>query len=411
MLPPISLQTKRLSINVNPYDAPSPISPLFDLLTPSPYSPAPYSPTEPPTPSSPPPVRSTHQPFAEPLTPVSSQSTHDSRPPRRMRPKSYGGALTPATLELILDFESRIAELESRHTQVSVELEETRDALNNERSARRSSHRFSTFSHARFSSISSSVHGSDSQGSDQNDADYERRVKEELQDTLKKIRAQNAMLSRTLRTREETCSSLSRSLEEERAGRKTAEEEVAKLSAANFTLLEHNKLLAGRDAALQGDISSLITKSQADEWMRGVLEAELRRCGPTNSDSVDRPPQPPPEADRSALGITLENQGSLRAELVSTRDELHIAQVRLSTAEQECSSLNQRVSALQKQLMMCLDSSSQALEVERELRADIEERAQALADENATLKTRVASLEEVFPDGHAPELQAEYRRR
>lgn len=32
MLSPISLQQKRLSINVNPYDPPSPISPIFDLL-------------------------------------------------------------------------------------------------------------------------------------------------------------------------------------------------------------------------------------------------------------------------------------------------------------------------------------------------------------------------------------------
>jgi len=137
--------------------------------------------------------------------------------------------------------------------------------------------------------------------------------------------------------------------------------------------------------------------------MRSVLEAELRRRGPANSGSVDVTPQPPPEAERPTLGITLEHPGSLRAELVSTRDELHIAQVRLSTTDQECASLTQRVSALQKQLVMCLDSSSQALEVERELRADVEERAQALADENAALKTRLASLEEAFPDGQAPE--------
>ncbi|KAJ7452438.1 hypothetical protein B0H11DRAFT_2073411 [Mycena galericulata] len=409
MLSTISLQKKRLSIIVNPYDPPSPVSPLFELLTPSPYSPCPFSP-EPPTPSAPPPVNLTQQPFtSSPQSPSpSSQSILESTAsrktrPLRSRPKSYGGGLTPATLELILDFESRIAELESRHTRISVELEETRDALNNERAARRSSNRFSTLSHARFSSMSSSAHGSDGQGSEQNDADYERRLREELQDTLKKIRAQNATLSRSLRQKEETCTSLSSALEEERSARKAAEEDVARLSAANFTLLEHNKLLVGRDTALQEDISSLITKSQADEWMRGVLEAELRRRGPENSNSVDATSHPPPEADRPVLGITLEHQGTLRAELVSVRDELHIAQVRLSATKEECTSLTQRVSALQKQLVMCLDSSSQALEVERELRADVEERAQVLADENSDLKTRLTSLEEAFPDGQAPD--------
>jgi len=211
------------------------------------------------------------------------------------------------------------------------------------------------------------------------------------------------LVSRSLRQKEETCASLSSALEEERSARKAADEEVARLSSVNFTLLEHNKLLVGRDAALQEDISSLITKSQADDWMRSVLEAELRRRGPPNSDSVNEVSEPQQESDRPTRGITLEHQGNLRAELVSTRDELHIAQVRLSTSEQQCATLTQRVSALQKQLVMCLDSSSQALEVERELRADVEERSRVLAEENGALKTRLMSLEEAFPDGQAPE--------
>ncbi|KAJ7109364.1 hypothetical protein C8R44DRAFT_743633 [Mycena epipterygia] len=222
-------------------------------------------------------------------------------------------------------------------------------------------------------------------------------------DSLKKIRAQNAIVSRSLRQKEETCKSLSSALEEERKARKAAAEEVARLTTANFTLLEHNKLLVGRDAALQEDISSLITKSQADEWMRGVLEAELRRRGPANSAPDNEVSQPPPQADRPTLEITLEHQGTLRQELVAARDELHIARVRLSTAEQQCKTLAERVSSLQKQLVMCLDSSSQALEVERDLRGDVEERARVLVEENAVLKTRLASLEDAFPDGQAPE--------
>ncbi|KAJ7155978.1 hypothetical protein C8R43DRAFT_998595 [Mycena crocata] len=393
----MSLEKKRLSILVNPYDPPSPISPIFDLLTPSPYSPSPYSP-DPSPPSSPPPVRLSQQPFASSPASLLSQSISDSHPPRtaRLRPKSYGGSLTPATLELILDFETRIAELESRHTRISIDLEETRDALNSERAARRSSSRFSTLSHARFSSISSSSYGSDTQANDPGDADYERRLRDELQDSLKKIRAQNAMISRSLRQKEETYASLSSALEEERSARKTADDEVARLSAINFTLLEHNKLLVGRDAALQEDISLLITKSKADEWMRDVLETELRRRGPPNLDSVVEISHPSPQSDRPTLGITLEHQGTLRSDLVAARDELHITKVRLSTTEQQCTSLTQR-------LGMCLDSSSQALEVERALRSDVEERVRVLGEENGALKTRLTFFEEAFPDGTAPD--------
>ncbi|KAF7363435.1 hypothetical protein MSAN_00999300 [Mycena sanguinolenta] len=394
---------KRLSLlALNPYDAPSPVSPVFDLLTPVPYSPSPYSPA-PSTPTSPPPVQLTQQPLSSSPPPMHwMNQLHPTEPaPRstrssKMRPKSYGGGLTPESLELILDFESRIAELESRHTMISVELEETRDALNSERAARRTSNRFSTLSLSRFSSISSSSDG----GSDQNDADYERRLRDELQETLKKIRAQNALISRSLRQKEETCTSLSTALEEERSARKAAADEVARLTAANFTLLEHNKLLVGRDAALQEDISSLITKSQADEWMRGVLETELHRRSPPSPEHANEAfsaPQP------RRPSLTLEHQGDLRAELVSARDELHITQVRLATSEKECAALTQRVSALQRELVMCLDSSSQALEVERELRADVEERFREMADEKDGLKTRLTLLEEVFPDGHAPE--------
>ncbi|KAJ7172487.1 hypothetical protein C8R46DRAFT_1216310 [Mycena filopes] len=404
MFSPISLDKKRLSIVVNPYDPPSPISPIFDLWTPLPYSPSPYSPDASPPPS-PPPGRVTEQLFSSSPTSLVSPAHSPLRTARtpRTRPKSYGGALTPATLELILDFEGRIAELESRHTRISVELEETRDALNSERAIRRSSNRFSTLSHARFSSISSSIYDPEGAPSEQNDADYERRLRDELQDSLKKIRAQNAMISRSLRQKEDTCASLSTALEEERAARKTADEEVARLTTANFTLLEHNKLLVGRDAALQEDIASLITKSRADEWMRSVLETELRRRAPLKEECTTEFAEPPPEAARPTVGITLEHQGTLRTELVSTRDELHIAQVRLSNSEKQRTTLTQRVAALQKELVMCLDSSSQALEVERELRADVEGRAQVLAEENAGLKTRLTSLEEAFPNGQAPD--------
>ncbi|KAF7322965.1 hypothetical protein HMN09_00076100 [Mycena chlorophos] len=329
----------------------------------------------------------TYSPQAALKTPR-PRSLHVQRSPRA-RPKSYGGGLTVEALELVLDFESRIAEMESRHRQVVAELEEARDALNNERANRRSSNRFSTLSHARFSSVSSSATAaSDSPvGKDGvDDVEYERRLRTELQDTLKKIRAQNDTITRSLRQQEESCASLSASLEEERRSRKAAEEEVGRLSAVNVTLFEHNKLLAGRDAALQEDISALTSRAEAEGTLRAALEAELDRIAAS-------PPTPLP----------LDVDESVADSLSSAREELQIATERLSTAEEECIALRQRVAALQQQLVMCVDSSSQALEFERELRADMEERSRLLADENSALKTRLDSLEEVFPSGHAPD--------
>ncbi|KAF7294944.1 hypothetical protein MIND_01032500 [Mycena indigotica] len=360
---------KRLSVLVQPFDTPSPISPLIEELTPSPlqHSPEPLSPQDPRHELTPPRINSSRR-----------QSLFHSEP-RRQRPKSYGGALTVEALELVLDFESRIAEMEARHAQVCSELEEARDALNNERAVRRSSHRFSTLSHARFSSTSSSP--SEGQGEAVNDVEYERQLRTELQSTLKKIRAQNETLSRSLHEQEDTCSSLTASLEEERGGRKAAEEEVLRLSSLNLTLFEHNKLLAGRDAALQQDLSELMTKAQAEEYMRTALEVELAR--------------------RTAVSPLVEE--TAQDELFLAREELQITTEQLSIVQEECTTLRQRVALLQEQLVMCVDSSSQALEFERELRSDMEERSRLLSDENTSLKTRLDSLEEAFPDGHAPD--------
>ncbi|KAF7304871.1 hypothetical protein MKEN_01201300 [Mycena kentingensis (nom. inval.)] len=366
---------KRLSILVNAYDIPLTSSPPSNQQTPSPF----YQSPEPASPQSlleNDPVPRTARPkslffAAASRGPSPSPSSRTNRP----RPKSYGGALTVEALELVLDFESRMAAMESKHSRVCAELEEARDALSSERASRRSTHRFSTLSHARFSSVSSSTtHGSD--GADEvNDIEYERRLRNELQETLKKIRAQNDAVTRSLRQQEDANSSLMAALEEERAARKTVEEEFARLSTLNLTLFEHNKLLAGRDAALQEDISTLMTKAQAEKCMRAALEAELSRRSTTPSPAIET------------------------AELTSVREELQQATDRLSSAEDECAILRERVSTLQHQLVMCVDSSSQAIELERELRSDMEERARVLEEENITLRARldIATPDEMTP--------------
>lgn len=326
----------------------------------------------------------TNQPTLSKTSITPPPSSRALRAPLKTRPKTYGGDLTPAALELVLGFEERIAHIESRHTRISVELEATREALFTEREERSRNSSISSYSQQSAPLDGQIVH---------TNLNYQRK-RDDLLNSLKTLRGQNALLSRSLREKEDSYASLKADLEAERAARIAAEEEVGSLSSINFTLLEHNKLLFGRDSALQEDISSLITKSQADDWMRGVLEEELRHsrgASPAVNAADAKLPSP-----RPTLGITLEHQGTLRAQLVSTRDELHISQQRLAESEKQCTLLNERVTSLQQQVNLCVDSSAHALEMERELRAEIEGHVQELMDENSLLKNQKAPTDEAL---------------
>ncbi|KAF5373901.1 hypothetical protein D9758_000577 [Tetrapyrgos nigripes] len=308
---------------------------------------------------------------------VSLQTPSSPVPPTPMhvRRKTYAGDLNTVSRDVIREFEGRIALLESRNARMSVELEQTRDALSDEREERKIE---------RHSLILPSLPPPtelDGYINEQSELLYERRLRVEILETLKKIRAQNTVLSRELREHKDKSTSLAGILDAEREEKEHMREEISRLSQKNFTLFEHNKLLVGRDSALQEQICTLVTKSQADDWMRSVLEAELRKArqdlpdSPTSSSN----PEPPPT-------ITLEDQGPLRCQLVAAQDELHIAHLRLQASEKKCKELDERVLGLQQNMSRCLDSSSKALEMERGIRVELVQRAVALEEENIALK-------------------------
>ncbi|KAF9069643.1 hypothetical protein BDP27DRAFT_1325120 [Rhodocollybia butyracea] len=162
-------------------------------------------------------------------------------------------------------------------------------------------------------------------------------------------------------------------------------------------LFEHNKLLVGRDSAMQEEISSLMTKSQADDWMRSVLEEELQRtrqssqtAGPGSADKdFGNDNHSSISAHVCAPAITLEHQGPLRAQLVAVRDELHVARRCFEASETKCEELDNRVSSLQREMSQCLDSSALALEAERELRDEV---SRTLEEENTRLRDELSRL-------------------
>lgn len=265
------------------------------------------------------------------------------------------------------------------------ELEATRAALEEEREERKIERYSMHFSASQPAAVDNMAELSD--------LSYERKLRMEILESLKKVRAQNAILATSIGEQTENCASLTSIVEHEREERRQLEHRIEKLQQANFTLLEHNKLLVGRDSALQQDISTLLTKSQADDWMRGVLEAELRQArqsdGTASPTTLEGPKPtaltPKPDSRRPTLGITLENHGPLRAQLFAARDELHITKLRLGKSEATCADLAERLTTLQHKMTSCVDSSARALDVERELRREGAEREAALVEETHSL--------------------------
>ncbi|THU89507.1 hypothetical protein K435DRAFT_243311 [Dendrothele bispora CBS 962.96] len=298
-----------------------------------------------------------------------------------VRRKTYAGDLASLSRDVIREYEGRIALLESQNSRISVELEQARDALSDEREDRKIE-RHSLILTSSPPPILPPPTELDGHINEQSELLYERRLRVEILETLKKIRAQNTTLSRELREHKDGSASLTSILDAEREEKEQMREEITRLSQKNYTLFEHNKLLVGRDSALQEEIATLITKSQADDWMRSVLEGELRKArqdSPSTSTFQSSPTPEPPT-------ITLEHQGPLRCQLVAAQDELHITKLRLQTSEKKCQEFEERIAGLQQNMTLCLDSSSKALEVERGLRTELAQHAANLEAENDSLK-------------------------
>lgn len=263
----------------------------------------------------------------------------------------------------MLNVEEKIAILESTNKRLSIELAETKDALSIERegqvshaSSRRSSQRSPSPSGHDLLHEAEQLH-------------HERNLRVEVLDSLKKVRTYNGVLSRSIREHQEQSESLASLLEEERTHREMAQDEIAKLERVNFTLYEHNRLLVARDLAFQ-----------------------------RMTDSVHPEPSPciSQDASSSILG-SHQPLYALRNDLNAARDELHIVKMDLNASEEARAMLSERVTALQREMSHCLDSSSQALQIERELRDEVLERLRQKEDEVEILQRKLQGREEKVP--------------
>jgi hypothetical protein len=233
--------------------------------------------------------------------------------------------LDVAATETINGLEDHIAHLEVSHTQISLELDTTRETLFRERSTRRDS---------TLSTPSQSPEHHDMFGCD---------------DTLKLLkatRAKNAALSRSLDQQVHLNKSLTDDLEVERFARGAVEEEVKCLKALNMAFSEQNRTFASRAVSPQ-DFPDLGTT--------GYYENTLYL---------------------------------LRKDLASIHDELCITKRKLAASDNQCCELRKKVSSLQRSITICVDETAKALDVERELRYEIQARLQDAVEANEDLRSK-----------------------
>jgi len=213
-----------------------------------------------------------------------------------------------------------------------------------------------------------------------------------------------------------TNASLTADLRAERAARQLAEDALANLLLKNFTLVEYNKLLISKDNALQNDISSLISKPASDNWTRLALENRMRSAPSARTFGKDvanlchssisvtphmhELPADSPLRKQGATGLSESifttsdsSQTSLRAQLVVVQDELHITKRQLAVTEQRRHNLSAKVTFLQEHITTCVDECGAALEVERELRYELEDRVHELLCETMVLKGQAKVIE------------------
>jgi hypothetical protein len=182
-------------------------------------------------------------------------------------------------------------------------------------------------------------------------------------------------------------------LEAERFAREAAKGELKRLADINSILSENNRLLSSRDNAVQSQIFFLNMKSYNDDRTRMNIIADLRMALRTlcaeqkvYPDDGLILPSPTPVGLDSRLGDAPSNTNrpfkAIRRKFVTVQSELDLTNDKLSASENRCNTLLERVSSLQRNIITCVDESAKALEVERELRFEIEDKLLELSSLN-----------------------------
>jgi hypothetical protein len=285
-------------------------------------------------------------------------------------------SLEPAAAEIILELMERIRQLEASHTELCVDLEAARDALVQTQETKTS--------YKRCSVVSVQSHATQSASSTAS----EPKSKEELRVMLKSSRAEVAQLSRLLREQTERAdTSMTKSKEEERS-REIAEADIKRLSDENAMLSVHNETLEARDKSLQDCLDSVISEFHKNEWSIGALKMRLTRQSLDSGQADDGQSQALPPFDIPTEILTL--LSDLRQNIWLLIDELLVTRTKLGASERERLSLVDKVASTQQDMRICVDEAAKALEVERELRVEMEMRVHRLL-------THMVSLGPEFP--------------
>ena len=318
----------------------------------------------------------------------------------------------------LFGYEGEIATLEGNHARISLDLDTSKHALARVEEEHPQEQVCSLAAHSALGA--QLLEALQSQLSVQRRMKNESPVRDGLLDSLRTIRAQYVEVSRALREELTINTSVNADLRAECAARKLAEDALADILLKNFTLVEQNKLLVSQNTSLQNDTSFLISKFAPDHWTQLVLEDKLRSVRTDGKDvgnldchshhlSISETLHTQP----FLVDTLLQPQGmivlpvsisptadsrctTLKSRLITVQDELHITKCRLAVAEQRCDTLSAKVSSLQAHISTCVDECGTALEVERELRYEVETRAHELLCETMALKGRTKIAESEF---------------
>jgi hypothetical protein len=135
---------------------------------------------------------------------------------------------------------------------------------------------------------------------------------------------------------------------------------------------------------------SLVSDLQMEHLSRGAFEEEIRCRKALNTafTGQDRTVSPQGFPDVGTISYCENTLYLLRKDLASIHDDLYDTRRKLATSDNQCDTLKKKVSSLQRSITICVDEAAKALDVERELRSEIQARLQDILEVNEGLRNK-----------------------
>ncbi|KII88527.1 hypothetical protein PLICRDRAFT_124776 [Plicaturopsis crispa FD-325 SS-3] len=281
----------------------------------------------------------------------------------RKSPSMVGGSSTT----LNRTFEERVEQFESNYAQISSELAASQEPFMRPRRNR-----------YLLSDRPASMSQSDFDAPISTNGQNERSIKDEYITSLRKVRAQNVSLSRALRDQTARNASLLKELEEERASHSAVTGQVFSSPP--------------RSTRTPTQPTASATKPYAKNWATKAADGVRSSTDTSPTISAKSHYNPPSFLNGSPRPISASNDTIRQLSPTAFKAARH-AQEKLAISEERCAALSSKVSSLQTAVNTCIDQSSAAIQVERELRFEVETRVLQLLDENRSLKDEKDAME------------------